>query len=104
MKANNKCSYSYLVTVYLNGKKLNDCVEADEEAGEVLVIYRDTKGKIVPAIEAENGALTYEGAQVIKLRGDVRIEIDYDYLKRAIEESYKPLGLTRVQYVDEVKG
>lgn len=76
MKVNCESYIRHLVTVYLNGKKVEDAIEASEEDGYVWTTYRDVNNCIVSEIDAEKGALVYQGAQVIKLTGQVRVEID----------------------------
>lgn len=76
MRVNCESHVSHLVTVYLNGKKVEDAIEASEEDGYVWTSYRNVKGLVVPEIDAERGALIYEGMQVVKLTGQVHIEID----------------------------
>ena len=76
MRINQESHLRAFVTVYLNNVKVEDCVEASEEDSYVWVGYRNAEGFIVHEWEAEKGALIYECAQVIKLTGKVRIEID----------------------------
>ena len=76
MKVNCESTIRHLVTVYLNGKKVEDAIEASEEDGYVWAAYRNAKGLVVPEIEAEQGAFIHEGMQVIKLTGQVRVELD----------------------------
>ena len=76
MKVNCDSPVCHLVTIYLNGKKVEDAIEASEEDSYVWAAYRNAKGLVVPEIEAEQGAFIYEGMQVIKLTGQVRVELD----------------------------
>lgn len=76
MKVNCESIIGRLVTVYLNGKKVDDAIEASEEDGYVWVSYRNATGRIVSEVEAEKGAMIYQGMQVIKLTGQVRVEVD----------------------------
>lgn len=76
MRINRESYVGQFVTVYLDGKKVDDAVEASEEDGYIWAMYRNANGHLVPEIDAEKGALVYEGAQVIKLTGNVRVEID----------------------------
>lgn len=76
MKVNCESYARHLVTVYLDGKKVEDAIEANEEDGYVWASYRNAKGHVVSEIEAEKGAMVYQGLQVIKLTGQVRVEID----------------------------
>lgn len=76
MKVNCESHVRHLATVFLNGKKVEDAIEASEEDGYVWTAYRNANGLVVPEIVAEKGALIYEGMQVIKLTGQVRAEID----------------------------
>lgn len=76
MRANVNSSHKAYVTVFMNGKKINDCISADEEKGEAWVAYRNAQGKLVPEYDAEKGALFHDGIQVIKLTGKVEIRVE----------------------------
>lgn len=76
MKVNSGSHLRAFVTVYLNDVRVEDAIEASEEDGYVWVTYRDARGQCVREINAEKGASVYEGLQVIKLHGQVRVEID----------------------------
>lgn len=76
MRVNCESNVRHLVTVFLNGQKVEDAIEASEEDGYVWTAYRNVNGLVVPEVEAEKGALIYEGMQVVKLTGQVRVEID----------------------------
>lgn len=78
MKINTHSHLSHYVTAYLNGRKVEDAIEASEEDGYVWVAYRNAKGHMVSEVEAEPGAFIYEGVQVVKLTGQVQVKID-DY-------------------------
>lgn len=70
------------VEVYLDDKKMTDaCLEASEDDGYVIVIYRDVSGQRVLEPDIEKGALMYDGMQVLKLTGNVRIEFDLGEFK-----------------------
>ena len=85
------------LTVYLNGKRLSDCFEGDEEQGYVWVAYRDVAGKKKRIEQAENGALIWSDLQVIRLTGQVRFEIDppegmsVEDVRRKCEERFVPI-------------
>lgn len=76
MRINCESYVSRLAIVYLNGKKVEDAIEASEEDGYVWAGYRNAKGLVVSEIDAEHGAFVYQGMQVIKLTGQVRVELD----------------------------
>lgn len=76
MKVNCESYIRHFVIIYLNGRKIEDAIEASEEDGYVWATYRNSEGKMVVEEDAEKGASIYEGVQVIKLTGQVRVEID----------------------------
>jgi hypothetical protein len=65
-----------VANVFLNGKKLEHCIEADDAQGVALVCYRDQKGEMVPEQFAEKGAMICQGIQVIRLSGKVEFQFD----------------------------
>jgi hypothetical protein len=99
MKANSNCEGRYAIDVYLDGKQLDDCIQADEEAAEVIVCYRDVKGKLVPENFAERGSLICDGVQVLRLLGKVEIKVTpcegvtEEELRKLIEDSYVPFDV-----------
>jgi len=99
MQASTNCERRHDIDVYLNGKKLNDCIQADDIKGVAWVMYRDSKGKLVSEIDAEPGALFYEGAQVIKLNGKIEIKVRIEegeseaHVREVIEKTSAPIRL-----------
>lgn len=111
MKANVDCRLACLaLTVFLNGKKLDDCFEADEEQRYVWVQYRNAEGRLVSRFDAEPGALIWQDSQVIKLKGKVEIKIDppigmtEDEVRRECEKHFVPIQVTRLEDTSKVVG
>lgn len=101
MIVNFNCDRTYSVNVFLNGKHLKDCVQADEEKGEVWVAYRNSTGRFVSQYIAEPGSFICDGRQVILLRGKVEIKVQpqegetEEDVRRIIRETYAPLLIER---------
>lgn len=76
MRANSGSAEPGRVRVFLNGKQVKDAFYADEEAGVVWAAYRDVHGKLVAECDAEDGARFWQGCQVIRLTGAVRIDVE----------------------------
>lgn len=97
MKANRNCRWSPVLLILLNGKNMVQegcCLGANEETGEVLMIYRDASGRAVPKHRAEIGALIVDDLQVIVLKGEVKISIDPKY-----QTSF---GMTEQELLDDM--
>lgn len=77
MFASSSCEFRECVDVYLNGKKVEDAIQANEERGVVLAVYRNAAGKVVAAWNAEPGAMIDSAGltQVVELRGKVEIKV-----------------------------
>lgn len=103
MRANADCGTSRCLTVYLNGEKLEDCFEADEEAGYAWVEKKGSNGERLLEINALPPALVYEGLEVKKVRGDIKIKIDTygdlteETVREECEFSFKPVVPRRVK-------
>jgi len=57
---------AYRLQPFFNGRKLDRCVEADEEGGHATIIHCNSKGR--PVVDYSRGELTY-----VVLHGDVQI-------------------------------
>jgi hypothetical protein len=88
------------VSVYLDGKRVPEPGEADDEAGVVWAIYRDVRGNMVPAVCAEDGAYVYldsADVQVIKLKGRVEIRLpEGKVITEEDAEAFVPITICQV--------
>ena len=57
------------VSVFLDGKEIEDCLTADEDAGMVIVFCRDESGKLIVNYQAGEVKRTF-------LWGKVRIKVN----------------------------
>lgn len=97
MRINKNSILGGIANVYLDGKKLDNCLEADDEKGIALVGYKDVNGEYVSEGEAEKGAMILGGIQVIEVRGKVTFE--FDAAPEKVEEykrlhRFEPLKIT----------
>ena len=73
--------YGHYCTPYLNGAKLEDCVELDEEAGTAVIIEKDWRtGKDIPDY---GGPL---GFKTLVVRGQVEARFDSQERRKKAEE------------------
>ena len=96
MKSNGKCEGSEHVNVFLDGRQLEYCIEADEEAGVAWILFQDADGDFIHEKLAPPRCYVSEGAMVLKLEGRVEIKIEPPEgmteaeVRAALESTYKP--------------
>lgn len=99
MKANSDCKGAQCLDVYLNGERLEDCIEADEESGTAWVTFRDADDHLVHEKLAPPRTYIHEMAMVQKVRGKVEIRITppegqtEQQVRELIEATYQPLEI-----------
>jgi len=74
MKANIYSEHQAQMKVYLNGTLIRNAIEADEEAGYVLALYKDAEDNFLDESLAAPGAMIFEGVEVVRHEGNVKIE------------------------------
>jgi len=78
MKANRNSKFAPVLLITLNGKNMVEtgkCIGANEDTGEVLMIYQNARGDEVDVWDAENNALIVDDRQAIVLKGEVKIGV-----------------------------
>lgn len=96
MKANRNSRMSAVVFITLNGKDMvqgGGCLGGNEETGEVLMLYRDARGKEVPGLGAEVGSLIVDDLQVIVLKGKVEVSINKSTIREGTVAGIDPQEL-----------
>ena len=76
MKSNGDCEGAEHVNIYLDGKQLEYCIEADEEAGVAWALFQNAGGDFVCADSAPPRCYVSDGAMMLKLEGKVEIKIE----------------------------
>lgn len=72
------------IDVFLNGEQVKRAFYADDVKGEVWAAYCDARGRVVSEIDAEPGALFFQGVQAVRLTGKVEIRV---HLKEGEDEA-----------------
>lgn len=102
MKANRACEFGCALTVFLDGKKLDDCIEADDGEGVAWVAARGRDGRHVRPWDAKPGDFLADGLLLKRLTGKVEFKIDHfgpeieEEIRRAVDASYYPVRIIQV--------
>lgn len=106
MKANRNSPMAPALVILLNGKNMVEsghCLGANEETGEVLMVYQNARGQEVRSYDTEVGALIVDDFQAILLKGQVKITVTNEFLTdeakqdilSGIEKNYEPIQVMR---------
>lgn len=96
MLLNRSCHAGEKTDVYLDGKKLKYCFEADDKKGYAIIAKTYRNGRLVPANRAESGDLLLDGVVVERVEG--RISFRNNEMSRAAMEADSERVCVRLEF------
>lgn len=76
MRVNVNCPHRWAFNVYFNHEPTKDACEVNTETGEAVFPLIDKAGRFIPEADAPSGALIWDGIQVERCKGSVRVELE----------------------------